>query len=186
MGDVKIVKNFSSPIFFFSLLLCLTLTGNDEIYYDYQVKSTFIYRICKFTQWPNPSDPSKPFIISILGETLPGKEIVFPETQCIQKRKVLIRKIRLLSEIEDSDALFITSSEESRLDLILEYIGDKPILTFGDTRGFAQRGVIINFFIKGKRVSFEINHEASKKASLGLNSQLYAIGKVIKPGEKKK
>ncbi|NIM14623.1 MAG: DUF4154 domain-containing protein, partial [Candidatus Aminicenantes bacterium] len=59
-------------------------------------------------------------------------------------------------------------------------VGSKPILTVGDTKGFGQKGVIINLYIEKDAVRFEINHEASKKASLQMHSQLFAIGKVVK------
>lgn len=147
---------------------------------EYAVKSGFLYRICKFTQWPQPANPGKPFIISILGKTTPGKEIKIPEAETIDKRKIVIRKIRRLSEINDSEVLFITSSEAHRLDTILDYTGNKPILTVGDTKGFAQKGVIINFYIQNRGVRFEINYEASKKALLQMHSQLFTIGKVVK------
>lgn len=146
---------------------------------EYAIKSTIIYRICKFTQWPQPADKDKPFTISILGETTAGKEIKIP-WDTIDKRRIVIRKIRNLSEINHSEVLFITSSENYRIDAILDYIGNKPVLTVGDTRGFAQKGVIINLYIHKNSVRFEINYEASKKASLQMHSQLFAIGRVVK------
>ena len=153
---------------------------NGQIHDEYDVKSSFLYLICKFTRWPRSPDPKKPFIISILGRTVAGKEIKIPKDKTIDKRKILIRKIKHLQEIDGSDVLFITSSEAYRLDEILDYTGNKPVLTVGDTRGFAQQGVIINFFIYMDTVRFEINYEASKKASLQMHSQLFAIGRVVK------
>jgi hypothetical protein len=147
---------------------------------EYAIKSTIIYRICKFTQWPHPSDKDKPFTISILGNTTPGKEIKIPWDEMIDKRRIVIRKIRHFSEINDSEVLFITSAEAYRIDAALDYIGNKPVLTMGDTMGFAQKGVIINLYIHKNSVGFEINYEASKKASLQMHSQLFAIGRVVK------
>lgn len=147
---------------------------------EYAIKSTIIYRICKFTQWPQPSDKNKLFTISILGKTTQGKEIKIPWDGTIDKRRIVIRKIRHLSEIDNSKVLFITSAEAYRIDAILDYIGNKPVLTMGDTSGFAQKGVIINLYIHKNSVKFEINYGASKKASLQMHSQLFAIGRVVK------
>ncbi|MGD2084910.1 MAG: YfiR family protein [Candidatus Aminicenantes bacterium] len=149
---------------------------------EYAIKSTIIYRICKFTQWPQSPDKHKPFTISILGKTTPGKEIKIP-WETIDKRRIVIRNIRHLAEIDNSEVLFITSSEAYRIDAILDYIGNKPILTVGDTRGFAQKGIIINLYIHKNSVGFEINYEASKKASLQMHSQLFAIGRLVKNKE---
>ncbi len=146
---------------------------------EYALKSTIIFRICKYTQWPQNPDKNKPFTISILGKTTPGKEIKVPWEK-IDNRRVIIRKIRNLSEIKDSEVLFIASSEAYRIESILDYIGNKPVLTVGDTRGFGEQGVIINLYIHNDSIGFEINYDASKKAKLQIHSQLYAIGRLIR------
>ena len=167
--------------FFLSVIVLIIGTGlSGQIHREYEVKSGLLYRICKFTQWPHSTAMKKNFIISILGRTVPGKEIIIPGNQTIDKRKIVIRKIKHLSEIDDSDVLFITASEAYRIDEIVDYTCNKPILTVGDTRGFAQKGIIINFYIYMDTVRFEINYEASKKASLQMHSQLFAIGRVVK------
>ena len=153
-------------------------------YPEYQVKSTFIYKICKFTQWPEPQDANNPFIISVLGKLPSGEKIQLLPDITIHKRTVVIRRIRRLSEVKDSAVLFIASSEAHRIDTILDTVGSKPILTVGDTKGFGQKGVIINLYIEKNAVRFEINHEASKKASLQMHSQLFTIGKVVKTKSK--
>jgi hypothetical protein len=167
-------------VFIFVVLISSILMG-EETFEDYQVKSSIIYKICMFTQWPQTPDPDKPFIISVLGELPPGSAFTFPKNTTIQKRKIVIREIKTLEEIDNSDVLFIASTEEYRLGAILEYVEGKPILTVGDTRGFCQRGVIVNFTInyKKQRPLFEINPGAAKKASLQMNSQLFTIGRVI-------
>jgi hypothetical protein len=149
-------------------------------YPEYEVKSMFIYKICKFTQWPEPRDAGSPFIISVLGNLPSGEKIQLSPGRTIHKRKIIIRRIRRLSEVNASGVLFIASSEAHRIDMILDFVGTKPILTVGDTKGFGQKGVIINFYIKENKVKFEINPGASKKASLQMHSQLFTIGKVVK------
>jgi hypothetical protein len=173
-------------LFFLVLSLGITppLKGKGENdhpeYPEYQVKSTLIYKICKFTQWPKPQDANSSFIISVLGKLPSGEKIELLPDITIHKRTVIIRRIKRLSEVKDSAVLFIASSEAHRIDTILDTIDSKPILTVGDTKGFGQKGVIINLYIEKNSVRFEINHEASKKASLQMHSQLFTIGKVVK------
>ena len=176
-------KKKSIPLPLLAVIIFITFTAfsvNSLAIDEYAIKSTIIYKILKFTQWPQPANENKPFTISILGKTEPGKDIKIPWDGTVDKRRIVVRKIRDLSEINDSEVLFITSSEAYRIDAILDYIGHKPILTVGDTTGFGQKGVIINLYIHKNSVKFEINHEASKKASLQMHSQLYVIGRVVK------
>jgi hypothetical protein len=183
---VKQMKKKRTHSFLIRLLLitlAILIPGsnvNSHTVDEYLLKSEIIYRICKFTKWPNPPDREKPFTISILGETTDEEEIKLPRGVTIDKRKILVRKIDRLSEINGSDVLFITSSQSDRLDAILDYIGSKPILTVGDTSGFAQRGVILNLYVQRNKVKFEINYDACKKASLQMHSQLFAVGRVIR------
>jgi hypothetical protein len=177
----EIKKTIPLPLFVVTIFIIYTgFSVNSLAIDEYAIKSTIIYKILKFTQWPQPANKNKPFTISILGETTPGKEIKIPRGETINKRKIVMRKITHLSEINNSEVLFITSTEASRIDDILDYIGNKPVLTVGDTKGFGQKGVIINLYIHKNSVKFEINHEASKRASLQMHSQLYVIGRVVK------
>lgn len=160
--------------------LVLQWADGDETFDEYGVKSTFLYQVCIFTRWPVLPPPDQPFVISIIGTLPRGEQLYFPGDVTIHQRRVILRPIQRLAQIDKSMVLFITSSEAHRIQDILDYTSGKPILTVGDTSGFAQKGVIINFFIrKGNRVGFEINHEASKRASLKMHSQLFTVGKVV-------
>jgi hypothetical protein len=184
LKDRKTKEPIPLPWRVITIFIILTAFSVNSLAIDeYAIKSTILYRICKFTQWPQPTDKNKPFTISILGKTSRGEEIKMPQDGNIDKRRIVVRKIRHLSEIGSSEVLFITSDEADRIDTILDYIGDKPVLTVGDTRGFGQKGVIINLYIHQNSVGFEINYEASKKASLQMHSQLFAIGRVVKTKE---
>jgi len=52
-------------------------------------------------------------------------------------------------------------------------------LTIGDTKGFAQQGVIINFYIKDEKVRFEINVDAAKRANLKISAKLLRLAKIV-------
>lgn len=132
-----------------------------------------------FTEWPDRAELDKPFVISVLGNLPKGVTVRIPKDLTIHNRRVILRRIKRLSEIKNSRVLFIAASEAHRADDIIDYVNGRPILTVGDTQGLGYKGVIINLFIKEKRVKFEINHGASKRASLQMHSQLFAIGKVV-------
>lgn len=167
------------------VVLNVSASKKTRTLHENELKSLYIFSICKFTRWSRqPESPDNPIIISILGRTEPESEIVIPKNKRAHKREIIIRKIKDLEEISDSHVLFITAAEAYRIDGILDYIADKDILSVADTEGFGEKGVIINFFMENKKLRFEINREAEKKSSIKLHSQLFTIGKLVKSAPK--
>jgi len=167
----------------FIIILVLILHGfliSEETPTDYQVISGAIYNISKYTTWPGPLDMSKPFIIGVIGKLPRGEQIYLSRDAAIDKRRVIVKYYSSLEEIKSPEVLFIASSEAHRLDEILKYIEGKPILTIGDTKGFAQKGVIINFYVKGIRECFEVNYDAYRRSGIQIHSNvLVASGRLI-------
>ena len=146
---------------------------------EYALKSAYIYKICKFSIWPRMSETDSSFVISILGDMSSDKEIKIPEDKEIGNRKIVIKKIDDIDEIDDSEAVFICSSEADRLDLIIEYVQNKAILTFGDTEGFGERGVMFNFYLEDEYVKMEINRKFALESLVKPHSRLFTIGRII-------
>lgn len=169
-------------VFIFAILLCfipLLSEPADRTMKENELKSAYLYKICKFTRWSRPAKPGEPFIIAILGPTTPGNEITIPPGKLIQDKEVVVKKIKKIADIGNSHVLFITAPEAYRLEEILSYTVDKDILTVGDTKGFSQKGVIINFFVADEQVKFEINREAEKKSAIKLYSQVFRNGTIV-------
>jgi hypothetical protein len=75
--------------------------------------------------------------------------------------------------------LFISDSEKDNLSQILETVKGTPTLTIGDTKGFAQQGIMINFVMEQNKVGFEINTESARRAKIIISSKLLKLAKTI-------
>ena len=151
-------------------------------YRPYEDKATLLESFLRFIDWPPasaPDIPSKPFKIEILGQNFFG-----PYLDKIYKRKklknkpVVIRLISKVKEISNPHLLFISKSMKNNISEIIAYTKNKPILTIGDTQGFRQAGVHINFFYDRLILSFEINPEAARAAGLNITYHLSKMGKI--------
>jgi hypothetical protein len=78
--------------------------------------------------------------------------------------------------------LFIASSAAEILSEILSNTRDKPILTVSDTNGFAAKGVLINFFLAGDKIKFEINEKAVHESGLVMSYRLLNLARIVNPG----
>lgn len=152
---------------------------------EYVVKSLLIEKISLFVKWPEQSginNKSRPFIIGIMGENSLGPAIskVYAHKK-IKNKKVEIRNITKLNQITDCHVLYISSSLAKILSQILTVTKGLPVLTIGDTSGYAEQGVLINFYVLKNRLHFEINEPAFRKAPLSVSTRLLEIAKIVIP-----
>ena len=152
---------------------------------EYQIKAVFLEQFTRFIEWPDSSavsDTSAPFIVAVIGENPFGSILEKTYTKRkIKHKKVEIRTISTPDEIADCHLLFISSSNKKNLPEILSRTRNKPILTVGDTEGFAQEKVLINFYLSGKKVKFEINEKAVHESGLVVSYMLLGLARIVNP-----
>ncbi|MCF6241074.1 MAG: YfiR family protein [Bacteroidales bacterium] len=146
---------------------------------EYVYKRALIYKIAlNFIKWPSHSkvhNKNLPFVISIIGEDpFEGKlkELEHNKSLKINDKQIIVRNIHSIQEIEGSDILFISSSEKYDVSKIIQYTHGKPILTFGDTKGFAEKGVMILLFKRGEYIRFLINKKEADASGIYIGTQL--------------
>jgi len=77
--------------------------------------------------------------------------------------------------------LFISASQRRDLAQLLSFTEDKPILTVGDSKGFAEKGVLINFHMDKHMLRFTINESAVRKSGLIMDYRLLQFATIVKP-----
>jgi hypothetical protein len=150
---------------------------------EYQIKAEFLERFTRFIKWPSDStvsNPSSPFCLCVIGKNPYGTYLSeLSSLVKIQKKQITLTEISSLDQIRPCNLLFISDSEKATLSSILAYTVDKPILTVSDSPGFAQRGVLINFYEDEGFVRFEINIRAVEKSRLRFSSRLLKLGRLV-------
>jgi hypothetical protein len=156
---------------------------------EYFRKTALLKAFAEYTKWPEETDmkdQSKPFIITIIGKNPFGNilEKAYHEEKIkIKGKAVEIRYISKPGEIKNCHILFISKSVDNELEEILAITRGKPILTIGETKGFADKGVLFNLYIKSDEIRFEINALALRESGLIPSSQLLSVAKIVGPLE---
>jgi hypothetical protein len=148
---------------------------------EYKVKAAFLYNFTKFVEWPTEAttDSGATFNLCVLGEDPFGKTFDSIQGEKIVNKKLVINRFKELHDIEKCRILFISESEEERLTQILKSLKGLHILTVSDTEGFAQQGVIINFYLEQNKVRFEINVDAARRSGLKISSKLLNLARIV-------
>jgi hypothetical protein len=161
------------------LLICALSARADEVVPEYQLKAEFIERFTRFIDWPSSSIAGDTFVIGVIGKDPFGPYLrELASTRKIKGKRVVVRTIDDGS-IESCHILFVAGSEGKRLASILARTSGRPVLTVGDSEGFGEAGVMINFFHSENRVRFEINVDTAEKSGLRVGSKLLKLAKVV-------
>ncbi len=151
----------------------------------YVLKAVYLEKFSRFVTWPEESlmnDLDKPFVISVIGRTpLTNNLEQIYSIQKINNKKVIIKRISNLYEIENSHILVIAESERKNLQNILSLTKNLPVLTISEAPGFAKKGVLINFFEENKKLRFEINETAVLQSPLQMSFYLLNSAKIVNP-----
>jgi hypothetical protein len=158
---------------------------------EYLIKAGFIYNFANLVQWPSSSfaQPDSPIVIVILGEdhfgttldrALDGKK-VSARSFVIKRAKSVSELQRVLGPQKDCQILYVSASEMPHLSDAIQMLKGVPVLTIGETPGFARNGGIINLILEDNKVRFEVNVAAAKEADLNISSRLLALARIIQP-----
>lgn len=152
-------------------------------YKEYKVKAAFIYNFTKFTDWPPGafSSPTASLVIGILGEDPFGdtmEDVVRGEV--VRGRPLVIKRLRPDDDLRACHILFIARSETQRLPAVLSQLKGTPVLSVGETSGFAEQGGMINLLLADSILKIEINQAALEQAGLQISAKLLKLARLVK------
>ena len=152
---------------------------------EYLIKAGFIFNFAKFVEWPSNAfaQPDSPIVIGILG-TDPFGTIIdkIVQDKKIGTRGFVVKRLKWgadLKELRECKILFIGASERAHMDELVQMLRGLPILTVGETPGFAERGGVIRLVLEDNRVRFEVNVDAAHQAGLTISSRLLTLARII-------
>lgn len=161
----------------------ICLSAQDAQYSEYEVKAALLEKFARFIEWPDhtaagASDSDKRFVVGVIGENPFGSilETMYVR-QTINGRRVEVRYLSSVDEVEGCHILFIAQSESHRISQILRQTFDQPILTVSDYQGYTKKGVLITFFVTNGQIRFEINQQAVRQSGLYVSSLLLNLSK---------
>ena len=163
------------------------LMAAEPVVGEYELKSELLERLTRFVTWPEGAlteEASSPFVIGVVGRNPFGGEL----RRLVRERRVSghpveLRELRDLEQVVDCHLLFIGSTESRRLPKILESLEGRPVLTVGDSPGFGESGVMINFFLEGGRVGFEINRSTAVAHGFDMSSKLLKLARIVETSD---
>ncbi len=157
------------------------VTAAEEVITEYQVKAAFLYNFSHFVSWPEPHENT--FRLCVIGENLFGQSLDSLIGKPVNNSILVVEQHSSLEKIHDCQLVYISYSLESRLDMMLAELADRPILTVSDIDAFSDAGGMIELRLADNKVRFEINVSAADRAGLTISSKLLSLATRVKTGQ---
>jgi hypothetical protein len=154
--------------------------GRSSARAEYEVKAAFVYNFVKFVEWPDAAGLSHDRVrLCVLGDLPDAPAFLHLDGTVVRGKKVSVVALKDAVEVHTCDVLFVATNQSGRLPDVIGSLKDRPVLTIGDTEGYALRGVMINMFLENKRIRFEINEEQAKSAGLRISVKLLKLASKV-------
>lgn len=147
-----------------------------------QVEAAFLYHFAEFVAWPAEAlpAPNAPILFGVLGDDPVGADL----ESAIRNKEIGGHPLRLkhfdtrsLAEVRRCHILFIRTVDKKHLGEILGELQGSSVLTVSALSQFTQAGGMIQFYIEAKRVRFEINDQAARRAGLKISAKLLSLAR---------
>jgi hypothetical protein len=147
---------------------------------EYNVKAVSLYAFGRYVSWPEAAFESKdsPVVIGVLGGNPFGDALDrIAAKKTLNGRPMVVKQLASPNEVTGAHMVFLTRSVTPEIEAeVLKATAGKPVLLVGETPGFAERGGVINFFLSGANIRFELNPERGAACQLHLDAKLLSLG----------
>lgn len=163
-------------LLFVCLLLC---SATFSFAQEYKYHPIFIYNFSKYIEWPSDK-ASQDFVISVVGNNTAYREMlgIMEKKKTIQNRNLVVKKCETLSEVGQSDVVFVTKYEKVNASDITAKLQRKGTLVITEHDNMAENGSHINFIItEDSKIGFELNSSSAESAGLKVSNSLAGLAK---------
>lgn len=150
--------------------------GDDSASKTRRIKAIMVRNLVfsDYTIWPPRAFEStqSPLVIGVLGADPLGEDLdnaAMAEVPTKVERKIKVVRDTDPAKLASCHLVFISSSEKDRLKEVLKAFEGRPVLTVGDTEGYAEKGVLINLGIKKTTLQVEDRAVIKTKVTLEIN-----------------
>jgi hypothetical protein len=174
---------FKKTVSFFVVWLCSLNALALDAAKEYEIKAAFLFNLGAFVTWPARSfdNADSPFHICVLGNDPFGERLdVITAGQKISAHPVKILRVSDTVQAQSCEILFISDSEQLRVQAIFDNLQGRPVLTVGDMDNFVIRGGMVQFYPRNNKIRLMLDPETFSEAGLKPSAHLMRISKRVK------
>jgi hypothetical protein len=142
-----------------------------------EVKAAFIYNLAKYAEWPEPATPDRALRICVVGEPSPLAEALARlEGKTARGLRIEVRLGMKIAALRPCHVAVLSGAGPEQLRQL--EAGDAT-LSVGEGSAFVDAGGMIGLLLVDKRVQFEANVGAARRAGIHLSAQLLKLARRV-------
>ena len=146
---------------------------------EYEVKAAFVYNFAKFVEWPQSNRAMTFCVAGPEPAFLALRRVVHGKT--IGGRELTMKRLNPGEQARgECQVVFIAWADKKRSASALLALEQQGVLTVGEEDSFLDTGGIIHFLLEDRKIRFEINLTAARKAGLAISSKLLKLATSIR------
>ncbi len=163
------------------LLLVALLLGTPAIVAEpvpeYTMKATYLYNFALYTEWPE--EVGDTLNLCVLGEERFGDAFNQIRGKQVNQRRLNIYQIASPKEVQGCQMVFIGEQESQYAQRMINALADVPVLTVTDGFVPLNSGVIVSMVVEERKIAFNINASAARRAKLNISSKLLRLARNV-------
>jgi hypothetical protein len=150
---------------------------------EYLIKAAFVYNFTQFVAWPDSAFPSRDsaFVVATVGpDPFNGALEAAMSGKTAAARNLQIVHFNSLSDLGECQILFVPAGLDPSLKALFDNLGNRPVLTVGETDAFDPAGGCMRFFLEENRMRFEVSPDAVSAAGLKISAKLMKLARIYR------
>lgn len=161
-----------------ALSLASATAAAREVRSEYDVKAAIVYNILNFVEWPSNQSGQEELRICLAGSLPDAAPFLDLQEHAAVGRRLVVTYLGSVAPGE-CNVLFIAGQDQQQLRTALAVTRGRVVLVIAEQQGAAQEGAVVNLTIISRRVRFEINAGAGRKAGLKISSKLLKLASTV-------
>lgn len=160
-----------------ALGLWLSLTARAEPVPEYVMKATYLYNFALYTEWP--ASVGDTINVCVLGHEEFGSSLDMINGKQVNNLVLNVSRVSTTSNLKLCQMVFIGESELANAQKVIDILGDTPVLTVIEGPVPPHFGVIVSMIVEDRKLAFNINASAAKRAKLNISSKLLRLARSV-------
>ncbi|MEA1983947.1 MAG: YfiR family protein, partial [Campylobacterota bacterium] len=145
------------------------------------LKVAIVGKLAKYVSFED--DSSKSFVITVLNNPFENLFNAVYNGKKINSKPVKIVYINDIQDLKETNIFYIPQVNSKTLSSALDKSKNRNILTISSTRGFAQRGGMIQLYFVSQKLKLKINTQQATKEGIKIKPMLLRISDIVKGGK---